>query len=689
MGRSRIKKGILYLASVLLLMQTVVFCYPVHVQGVTSHSLLLSQAKSMALAGNSDYSMLKSDLALAQAEYVSAIRSIQEIKRDKSSFRYSPLLSLKFPEKANFSEESEWSIKPLQKQMKISSIQHELGDIIYEIYEEVSNLFVQVYSQQEMISFLEERLTNQKENLAKNRIRLLTGEASQKDIDTMEASVQALEDSMVAYKREFENSKAALTELTGLNVTSGYTFRNPYVEADIDREDVDWLIDYTLENSQTYYDVKLNTQLALCTMNTDYNLMYNQYGSSMNGLNTYINQAKTGKKINTSAFKLQYDAMLKKIDAPWQGSYKIRILFIKIYIPKEWFKGAISGIRYVEDDPYGLYTAVLDYQSALAEQNAVKKELEEGVKSTYETLVSTRTAYQALKKNVKDSSEKLNQAMVLNQTGELEYEELKDLQDEYEELQQDEMEALALYSQTIYSFDRLTCGAVSTFIAGTDMDTGAAYGGDSYLKEEAVEGAYYYIDYKVEDNIFDFGIFIPENFETSVTDYELWVDDTQIGERKSILASIRHLGLDMEQTQKVFIRFYDGADFVDDVEIDPTEYNGAITITGGYFVPKDEDRVVASYRYRISSVTGMITLEIDPEEKEEIAFYSVCTTDEKPIYQEELLPVGTSFQYLPLLANDWDNLVVLFYDKEKNYLYAAKFHTDQLTLQVAETESTE
>ena len=80
----------------------------------------------------------------------------------------------------------------------------------------------------------------------------------------------------------------------------------------------------------------------------------------MSYISDFVNQAIAGQKISQKAFKNQYEEFLKAIDEPWQGN--VRILFIRI--PKEWFKGQISGIRYVEDEPYALYEAALEMFSA-------------------------------------------------------------------------------------------------------------------------------------------------------------------------------------------------------------------------------------------------------------------------------------------------------------------------------------
>ena len=120
---------------------------------------------------------------------------------------------------------------------------------------------------------------------------------------------------------------------------------------------------------------------ALLELNTNYDLMKSQYGSKMNLIDSYINQARRGEKLDSAAFRKKYDGLLEAVDEPWQGSF--RILFIRI--PKEWFKGEVDGIRYVEDEPYVLYESALNYYDLYSEELSTRKELTSQVKESYES----------------------------------------------------------------------------------------------------------------------------------------------------------------------------------------------------------------------------------------------------------------------------------------------------------------
>ena len=306
-----------------------------------------------------------------------------------STFRWTPLLSFKFPEKADLVDESEYIYKPMQIQNEITELNHQLNDEIYAVYESTANLYTEIYGYQEVINFEEEQLVELEETLQRNRNQLLLGIASEDDIKTIEQEITNLETKLAANMKKFENAKTNLTNLIKLDVTSGYVFENPYISAAIPRSQLDEIVEHTLENDHEYYSAKLDTALALLAVDVNYDLMQSQYGSKISYISSYVLQAKNGESVDGAAFRTSYDEFLKAIDEPWTG--KKRILFIKI--PKEWFKGAVDGVRYVEDEPYALYESSLEYLDVLQTQKDTANELEQQVRNDYETLITARTSY--------------------------------------------------------------------------------------------------------------------------------------------------------------------------------------------------------------------------------------------------------------------------------------------------------
>lgn len=645
---------------------------PMNCKAAEAKTLTLTEAKTLAVANSDSYEKVESQLSVKQASLSQAYRSIREKQKNMSTFRWSPLLSFKFPTKPDLSEAYEFQFKPIEIQSEIDSLEHQLTDVVLEEYEKVSTLFVDAVVLEESIRFNESRLAVFEEQLVKDKAKLKLGEASQNDIDILNTNITSLQNKIAEDRRSCEQIKKKLSDAIGMDVTTGYSFENPFVSAEISRTQLQDLIQYTLDHDQSYYDVCMSESTALISLRTNYNLMNGQYGNKMNYISGYVNQVYAGSKVNKKAFKSAYEVFLQKIDEPWQG--KKKILFIRI--PKEWFKGAISGIRYVEDEPYALYEAALEYEDARLERKNTQKDLEDEVTDTFENYVSLRNAYLAAVEAVNKAEKSLTAAESLNKLGELTNEEFTTEKEDYEELQNEMFSALADYTKALYSFDRLTCGGVSILLANAGADLKAGGEGNSYVETEYENGAYYYMESIIEQEQFRLNVYIPDDFGVEITHFELWCDGKQIGERTEIDKSIRHLALTTESIDKAFIRFYNDTEFVDDCEIDPSQQSGELQIVSQYAaVGGSSDRELGEYTLTVNAATGIATVELSPRQDREITYYRISTSDGVYLTGDSYYSTEKNFRYLSLLENGIANLKIEFYDASKNKIYEGHFET--------------
>lgn len=648
-----------------------------------AYTLLLSQAKTIALANSDSYRRIKSKIALKEVAYKQAVKSVQLKIKNKRTFRWSPLLSFKFPEKLNFEDESDFVYKPAQIQNEITKLRHDLTDEVYAVYDSVEQAFLKAYTYQEKIAFEEEQLEGLQNTLAKNQGRLILGLAGRGDVEAMEKNITAAKEKLAQDMKNFETAKTKLGDLLTLDVTTRYVFSNPYVDAEIPRTALNGLVDYTLEQDQSYYEAKMTTQLALLQLDKNYSLLQGQYGGNIGLISSYVMQVKNGQKIDGDAFKASYDKFLEKIDKPWQGSW--RILFIRI--PKEWLKGSIDGVRYIEDEPYTLYENALEYQDALADQKALAKELETQVRDSFESVVTARGAYLKLKAEAGEMKEQLQKEQVLNRMGELTFEEYTESQKQYEEKQIEVLEGLELYSSLLFGLDRLTCGGVTRYFKDMGIALDGTSGGISYIvDEETADGARYFIQSIVEDNMFEFGIYLPEDFETDITHYELWCDDYIIGEKKETDKLLRHLTLTLTGDERLFVRLYNDEEFVEDCEIDPYAYQGPLEITG-YMVVKTEEakkRAIGSYEVQKQNERGTVEITLTINGAEEIQFYTLQNEEGKFLLREEQTPITQPFLYLEFLSEDLDFLRIQCYGADGSQKYEAYFDTAEHAVYVVE-----
>lgn len=630
-------------------------------------TIQLNQAKALALANSSEYTSLSNKLALAEIQYAQSVKALQLQQKNQSTFRWSPLLNLKFPEDPTLADEFSYIYEPMEMQSGIDTIKHQMANDKYNVYEESTLLFTQCYTLQESIRFTENRLAEEQETLAKNQARLLSGQATQSDIDKIESSIKNLNTKLNNDMRSFETAKDKLSNVIGLDVRTGYTFSNPYITADMNRFQYENILNHTFENDEALYEAKVDTANALLALDTNYNLMRNQYGSDLDLINSFIQQIRNGEKVDSAAFRLKYDELLNKVDAPWAGHF--RILFIKI--PKEWIKGEVDGVRYVDDEPYVLYEAALEYQDVYFEEQQLRAELEEQVKDGFDNYISMRATYESLATEVEQKAEELEKAAGLNLTGEMTYEELADLQQEYADLQMEELTALSDYSSALTSYDKLTCGAITALLEGEGTNMDGSTGGLSYIVAEEEEGAYYYIHSLAVDNAFEFGLYIPKNFGATITSYELWVNGTQIGERTPADQSIKHLALTFDTVESATVRLYNGETFVDECNIDTSVYSGKLTITTGYSIQNDAGTKIGTYEISTSQTTGFTNLAIKTTHSE-IAYYDIKTSSGTYLSNRRHVSIGSKFKYLGLLTQEIPNVTVCFYDEDKELLYECR-----------------
>lgn len=625
----------------------------------------------MALSTSSDIRKQNNQIILKRMKYVEAVEGIRAKVKNLRSFRWSPLLSFKFPQQLDLTEEYDLNVKPLTIQTEIDTLKHGLDDLKYEITHKVNQQYFEVYLLQETTAFTQSRLNDAKTQLERNKASLRTGKATQSDVDRAQKSVDTLTKDLSSQLREFESAKTKLSELVGVDVTVGYTFANPFKTAVIPRELLENLTQYTLDHDQSFYEAKAATSTAKLNVDSYESLMRSQYGSKMNIIQTYINMAKQGMDVDYGAFQIKYKEMLGKLDKPWAG--KIRILFFKF--TKEWFKGEIDGTRYIEDEMYAVYTACMEYGNAKKDQDALEKDLRSQVRDTYESVVTGWNTYETLQGLAAESKETLDRLLVLNRMGKATYTEVADQQEAYQVAQQDALDALKEYNVTLSEFDRLTCGAVTKYLKGTGMGLDTGEGGDAYAVLDPINDPYYYIYTSVADLTFYIGVSIPDGFEPMIDSFEVWYAGTQIGERTQVGTELRHLTLDYQDTSELTIRLYNGNTYVDECTVDASVPRDVLDIQRQE-TETETERVIGSYMVNTTMEGGVSVseLKLTINAVENAATYTL-TYGEQGIYTTDQHPITESFTYLTLLIASLEDVTVKLYDRDGEAVMDVRFDT--------------
>ena len=644
--------------------------------------LTLQTARTLALRNSDKYELAQMKVDSKKAERESALKAIKLKKKDLTTFRWSPLLKLKFPQKLNFAQSSEFQLKPVSLAGEIQVAQRNVQDSIYQVTESVNNLFVEIVTLQETGAYNQQKYDTLMEGIEHNKERLKMGEANQSDIDRQEKKAETLNQKIATDRRTLEADLKKLSTMIGLDVTTGYTFEKPYVEATIERSMLPALIEYTEDRDAAYYEACITATTARVELSTNYSLIKSKYRKDIKMISSYVNDALGGRSISSRAFKNAYKKFLEKIDSYWKGKKRI-CLFIKI--PRIWMKGSLDGTRYIDDDPYVLYQNALDYVAARKDEAAAKTELDQSVEDSFNNYINIRSTYEKYIKDIAEEEKKLKEYEVKNRMGYLTLEEYEDAVDAYEELQNSLFETMKLYTQTLYSFDRLTCGGVSALLSGTDADLQVAKPGESYVEKDEKE-AQYYLTPIIQRELFELSLYIPEDFPIEITHFEFWCDDTQIGERTEADKSLRHLTLARDNVEKARIRLYNGDDFVDECQIDPNEESGILNIVTAMNINKDETGVVGSYFTTTSDVTGLLSIQFTPLESEEIYYYRILTESGKALGKSDKTDIKEEFRHLGLVSSDLDKLTIEFYGESGMLLYTGYMDVGSGKLKKKETE---
>ena len=660
-------------AAVVLLSAVLAVVFEGKVSAAPGRTLTMKAARALALEESMEYFQVEQSISTKEAALKSAQKAIKLKQISMSTFRWSPLLSLKFPTNPTEAEACEFQFKPISIQAEIDEATHKLTDTKLGIYEEVNNLYVDIVVLQRTIAFNERRLAAYEEGLEKNKLRLLTGEGTQADVDKIEKKLEQCKTKVSTDKNNLASSLRKLSNKVGTDVSTGYSFETPFQEAQVPRAALPWLIQYTLDRDQTYYAACLDETTARINLQINYSLMKNKYGGDINMIAPYVNMALSGQTIKggtAKAFKKDYDAFINKIDSYWWGKKRI-CLFIKI--PRIWMKGSLDGTRYIDDDPYVLYTATLEYAEAASAKLAAEADLEEQVIDNFDTYASIRTSYIKGLESLDKAEADLEADKLRNMLGELSFEEYDSELSDYEQQQNDIFELMKTYSQTLYSYDRLTCGGISAYLSGDDAGFNTGGVGTSHVEKETTEGASYYIKQIIQSQAFELSIYIPEDFEVEITHFELWCDKERIGGRTEIDKKLRHLAITKDGVNAVKIRLYNGEEFVDDVVIDPSETSGPLPIVKDRKIVKVNPEDIGLVEISTSDGTGLLDIRLDITEDTAVASYRVRTAEGKYLSGSSPVQNGKSFRHLTLVETGLEETVIELLDKEGNLLYNARF----------------
>ena len=202
--KCKLKNRLFSIALCLAVFLSVFSVYPPIRVEAAQKVLTLGTARTLAIRNSTAYELAQMKVDSKKAERESVLKAIKLKKKDLSTFRWSPLLKLKFPTKPNFQQASEFQLKPVMLAGEISVAQRNVQDVVYQVTEKVNNLYVEIVTLQETTAYNEVKLENLLTGIEHNKEKLKMGEANQADIDRQKKKADTLEQTLARDRRTLE-----------------------------------------------------------------------------------------------------------------------------------------------------------------------------------------------------------------------------------------------------------------------------------------------------------------------------------------------------------------------------------------------------------------------------------------------------------------------------------------------------
>lgn len=646
-------------------------------------TLTLNAAKKLAYSVSEKRENLEDKVDTKETAYANKVKAIEVKEKYISTFHWKFLFSVELPRDPTLEEIYESSVGPAEKLEEVRMAKHDLKDYKISLDNDVTTYYIEVYKGRQRMDFDKQRLLVAQDVAEQVEAMTATGEKEDSDLKAANASVKELETTISTTQRATNSNAKKLAKLLGLADTNGKKGADPYLETynlsspyqtdvlnKLSRDDLPYLQDYTLDNDDSVYEARSSKALGYVAVTTYYSAISKQMKSKdMAIIKPYYEQIISGQQVNRRDFKSTYKTFLTAIDRYWSGKYKIGIWPLKFSFRKTAFKGKGDGQWYMQDNPNALLDSSLEYMEAVKELEEVEDGKKTEVEDSFNTYISLKNALVDVQEQEAEAKTEYEDAKILYRLGELTAEEYNTILSNYENLQTQEMDALTAYSEQVSSLNRLTCGAIDKLMGGEDIDN---ENGAQMVVANQYPGASYYIIPKYENLEFDIGIVIPEDFDITVTHFELWCDNVRIGEKTEVGSNITHLMTATADVKEVKIRVFDGETAICDCEINPAEYQGPLDIVR--YDPNTEDSlVVGTYEIDDSSNDDTVTLKLMPDADDNIKYFVLYDENGTAINSEELKEVGEGVKYLTTLSGSLDTVTIKLYDLDQNYLYDATF----------------
>lgn len=534
------------------------------------NNLTLQEVRTLAIENSQGVENTKIDLIKKQIELKQAKEAIADTIKKENTIRFSLLFNIKFPEKHGMPKEIELltSVPEIENDIVVleKKKQNEMLQSQTAAEQAYYDVLLTQYKQRSIVSRLEE--LKEAEVQLDRQVKLGTGKKS--DLEYIQDRISALEKER-ARNIVLEDEKITkLAGIIGKDHLLGYEITEEIQEVSFQRSQLEEMTNYALEHDFELFQKRQATMLAEKETNVILGIYKNVYPQYMSEIESYI-KTHEDSQIDYEEFIARYNTTLDNIDSPWYGSYVINLIFFKIYIPKEWFKGEYSGTRYMEDEKYQLFLTLVDRDKAIQEEKQAEQALKETVKTAYATLKTMEGSIKEMQENLVQSEIRYQQKLQQNQKGLVDFTELENARESLYQQQSVLYEAKIEYAKSLSAFNGQTAGFVNDFLDISQTEEKNYAVGQSVMNQ-----ATWHIKTNITDYNFMFGVFVPEEYD--VDSYQLFYEGQAIGEKLPLTETLTHLSVAYGDTTLLTVMFYKGDILKYIAQIDGVSYDGVLNM---------------------------------------------------------------------------------------------------------------
>ncbi len=534
--------------------------------------LTLQDIRTLAIENSTGLQNTKIDLVKKQIELRQAKEGMADIIKKESTIRFSLLFNIKFPEKHGMPKEIELltkipeienDIKVLNEKKNSEALKSQTT--AEQAYYDV--LFAQ-YQQQKTIDRLEQ--LEQSQYVIDKQVKL--GKAKQSDLEYIQDSIDSLQKQSERNILTLYEKQTKLASLLGKENLLYDTVSEELQQTSFQRNQLNDITNYALEHDFELYQKRQSRILAEKETDVVMGIYKNVYSKYISDVESYI---KNHKNIDYEEFIARYQYTLYNIDSPWYGSYVINLIFFKIYIPKEWFKGEYSGTRYMEDEKYQLFITLVERDKAIEEEKQTEKQLKQNIETAYSTLKTMESSIKQMEQNLQQNEIRYQKKLEENKKGFISFVELESARESLYQQQQLLYESKVDYAKSLSAFNAQTAGYVNYFLNIVQTQQYDYEMGDSNM-----ETAMWHIKTDITNYNFLFSVSVPEEYD--VDSYQLYYEQNAVGEKTPISETLTHLSIAYGNTTMLTVNFYKQNELKYTADIEGVSYDGVLHMKKAY-----------------------------------------------------------------------------------------------------------